>query len=93
MRRQASRIGTQLGWLAAFEYTPKFVRNGVELAPLMMPLRTGPYQFANLHESFGRLPGLLADSLPDTYASALINDCLRQQGRSPADFSPVERLC
>jgi len=79
--------------LAAFEYTPKFVRSGVELAPLMMPLRTGPYQFANLHESFGGLPGLLADSLPDTYGNALINDWLRQQGRSPADFSPVERLC
>ncbi|HRI80930.1 MAG TPA: type II toxin-antitoxin system HipA family toxin [Opitutaceae bacterium] len=79
--------------LAAFEYTPKFVRSGAELAPLMMPLRSGPYQFANLHESFGGLPGLLADSLPDTYGNALINDWLRQQGRSPADFSPLERLC
>jgi serine/threonine-protein kinase HipA len=36
---------------------------------------------------------LLADSLPDTYGNALINDWLRQQGRSPEDFSPVERLC
>jgi serine/threonine-protein kinase HipA len=69
------------------------VRRGAELAPLMMPLRTGPYQFANLHESFGGLPGLLADSLPDTYGNALINDWLRQQGRVPEDFSPVERLC
>ena len=79
--------------LGVFEYTPKFVRSGVELAPLMMPLRAGPYQFTNLHESFGGLPGLLADSLPDTYGNALINDWLRQQGRSPEDFSPVERLC
>lgn len=79
--------------LGIFEYTPKFVRSGVELAPLMMPLRAGPYQFTNLHESFGGLPGLLADSLPDTYGNALINDWLRQQGRSPEDFSPVERLC
>ncbi|MBM3853827.1 MAG: type II toxin-antitoxin system HipA family toxin [Verrucomicrobia bacterium] len=79
--------------LGVFEYTPQFVRSGVELAPLMMPLRAGPYQFANLHDSFGGLPGLLADSLPDTYGNALINDWLRQQGRSPEDFSPVERLC
>lgn len=79
--------------LGVFEYTPKFVRSGVELAPLMMPLRAGPYQFANLHESFGGLPGLLADSLPDTYGNALIDDWLRAQGRPPADFSPVERLC
>lgn len=79
--------------LAAFEYTPKFVGGGVELAPLKMPLRRGPYQFANLHESFGGLPGLLADSLPDTYGNALIDDWLRLHGRSPADFSPLERLC
>jgi serine/threonine-protein kinase HipA len=79
--------------LGIFEYTPKFVREGMELAPLMMPLRPGPFQFANLHESFGGLPGLLADSLPDTYGNALINDWLRAQGRSPDDFSPVERLC
>jgi len=79
--------------LGVFEYTPKFVRSGVELAPLMMPLRAGPYQFPNLHESFGGLPGLLADSLPDTYGNALIDDWLRAEGRSPDDFSPVERLC
>ena len=79
--------------LGVFEYTPKFVRSGVQLAPLMMPLRAGPYQFPNLDESFGGLPGLLADSLPDTYGHALIDDWLRAQGRSPDDFSPVERLC
>ncbi len=26
-----------------FEYTPEFVLDGVELAPLRMPLRKGPY--------------------------------------------------
>jgi len=78
---------------ASFQYTPEFVRHGVELAPLMMPLREAPYQFANLHESFGGLPGLLADSLPDVYGNTLIDDWLRQQGRVPDNFSPVERLC
>lgn len=78
---------------AVFEYTPEFVRTGIELAPLQMPLRRGPYQSPNLPESFGGLPGLLADSLPDTYGNALINEWLRQQGRSPDDFSPIDRLC
>lgn len=78
---------------ASFQYTPEFIRGGVELAPLMMPLRNAPYQFTNLHESFGGLPGLLADSLPDVYGNTLIDDWLRQQGRSPDNFSPVERLC
>ncbi len=79
--------------MASFQYMPEFVRKGVELAPLMMPLRTAPYQFANLHESFGGLPGLLADCLPDVYGNTLIDDWLRQQGRSVDEFSPIERLC
>lgn len=78
---------------ASFQYVPEFVRGGVELAPLMMPLREAPYQFANLHESFGGLPGLLADCLPDVYGNTLVDDWLRQQGRLPSEFSPVERLC
>ncbi len=79
--------------MAVFEFTPEFIDTSVELAPLKMPLRAGPYQFPQLHESFSGLPGLLADSLPDTYGNTLIDAWLRQQGRSPGDFSPVERLC
>lgn len=76
-----------------FEFTPEFVSAGVELAPVMMPLRRGPYQFPNAHESYSGLPGMLADCLPDTYGHALIDEWLRRQGRVPTDFSPVERLC
>ncbi|EDY80716.1 HipA-like N-terminal domain family [Verrucomicrobiia bacterium DG1235] len=79
--------------VAVFEYTPDFIKNGVELAPLKMPLRAGPFQFPDLHESYSGLPGLLADCLPDVYGNTLIDAWLRQQGRRPADFSPVERLC
>jgi len=78
---------------AVFEYTPEFIKSGIELAPLKMPLRRGPYQFPNLHESYLGLPGLLADCLPDIYGNTLIDAWLRQQGRSPAEFTPVERLC
>ncbi len=76
-----------------FQYLPEFVESGMELSPLMMPLRDRPYQFSNLHESYAGLPGMLADCLPDTYGNTLINDWLRSQGREPAGFSPVERLC
>ncbi len=78
---------------SVFEYTPEFTRSGVELAPLKMPLRSGAYQFPNLHESYFGLPGMLADCLPDAYGNTLIDAWLRQQGRNPSDFSPVERLC
>jgi len=79
--------------LSVFQYVPEFVRGGVELAPLRMPLREEPYSFVNMHESFSGLPGLLADCLPDVYGNTLIDDWCRQQGRSPDEFSPVERLC
>lgn len=79
--------------MGVFQYLPEFVRSGVELAPLLMPLRERPYEFSNQHESYAGLPGMLADCLPDTYGNALINDWLRSEGREPAGFSPVERLC
>lgn len=78
---------------SVFQYEPDFIAVGMPLAPIHMPLRRRPYAFPRLDESFGGLPGLLADALPDTFGNALIDDWLRAQGRRPEDFSPVERLC
>lgn len=80
--------------LAHFEYDPDFVRSGVEVAPLTMPLSKRIYSFPALpRETFHGLPGLLADSLPDDFGTALINVWLANQGRTPETFNPVERLC
>jgi serine/threonine-protein kinase HipA len=80
--------------LAAFEYTPHFQRSGIELAPRMMPLGSTIYTFPDLaFQTYSGLPGLLADSLPDKFGNLLINNWLVRQGRDPAAFSPVERLC
>lgn len=80
--------------VAVFQYVPEFVGSGIEVAPLMMPLREAPYEFPALpREAFKGLPGLLADSLPDNYGNALIDAWLGRQGRSPESFNPVERLC
>lgn len=80
--------------IASFEYDPDFVRSGIELSPLVMPLGGQVYRFPSLPlESFHGLPGLLADSLPDKYGNALIDAWLATQGRLPADFNAVERLC
>lgn len=78
---------------AVFEYTPEFSRSGIQVAPLTMPLRRGPYDFPALpQDTFKGLPGLLADSLPDKFGHALINRWLAEQGRTPDSFNPVERL-
>ncbi len=80
--------------VAAFQYAPAFVRSGIEVAPLMMPLRESPYAFPELsRQSFHGLPGMLADSLPDKFGNALIDAWLATQGRGAASFNAVERLC
>ena len=67
---------------ATFQYDEQFARSGIQVAPLMMPLRDEPYSFPALsYESFKGLPGLLADSLPDKFGNALIDVWLAQQQR------------
>jgi serine/threonine-protein kinase HipA len=39
------------------------------------------------------MPGLLADSLPDRFGNAVINQWLTMQGRTPESFTAIERLC
>ncbi len=79
---------------ASFEYDPAFVRSGIEVAPLTMPLSRRVYSFPAMgREAFYGLPGMLADSLPDRFGNALINAWLATQGRSPGSFNAVERLC
>jgi serine/threonine-protein kinase HipA len=76
--------------LAHFEYDPDFIRSGIEVAPLTMPLSKQIYTFPALpRETFHGLPGLLADSLPDDFGNALINVWLANQGRSPASYHPL----
>ena len=80
--------------LAVFEYHPAFRPSGIELAPLMMPLGERIYRFPELRRrSFQGLPGLLADSLPDDFGNAVIDQWLIREGRNKEGFSPIERLC
>lgn len=76
-----------------FEYDTSFVGRGLEPSPLMMPVREGRiYSFGNLDkETFKGLPGMLADSLPDTYGRALFDKWLALTGRTSSN--PIETLC
>ena len=79
---------------AAFQYQPDFAASGIEISPIVMPLANRVYTFPELpRTAFRGLPGLLADSLPDRFGNALIDAWLAAQGRSPASFNAVERLC
>jgi len=79
---------------ARFAYDRGFLRSGIEVAPLMMPLSDRVHAFPGLNpDSFHGLPGLLADALPDKFGNALINTWLARQGRRPGSFNAIERLC
>lgn len=79
--------------VARFEYDAKFAGKGIEPSPLMMPVQQGRiYSFGNLNrETFNGLPGMLADSLPDTYGRALFDKWLTLNGRTVGN--PIETLC
>lgn len=87
---------------ASFEFDPRFLRTGLDIAPVTMPLSQGRkiHSFPELRKARGEafdtfkgLPGLLADMLPDKYGNKLINAWLVQNGRPSDSLNPVELLC
>ncbi len=95
--------GTSVGAVAfdpglqyyAFEYSPRFRRSGIELAPLTMPLAAGrhPFVFPALPTSTYRgLPGLLADALPDDFGNALIDAWMAREGVATHRITSLDRL-
>ncbi len=79
---------------AAFEYDENFVNSGIELSPLRMPLGKNIYEFPALAgEPFYGMPGLVADSLPDRFGNAVIEQWLMSLGKSLSDFTAIDRLC
>lgn len=87
---------------ATFEYDPAFKQQGIDLAPLKMPINDARSQFSfpelrrdnnTEYDTFKGLPGLLADALPDKYGNQLINLWLAQQGRPQESMNPLEMLC
>ena len=79
--------------IVQFEYNKDFIGQGLEPSPLMMPVQSGrTYSFGDIgRETFKGLPGLLADSLPDTYGRALFDRWLTLTGRTSSNI--VETLC
>ena len=100
------RVGA-LSWnekeqLASFGYDPAFIKSGLQIAPLTMPMRSAQQTFSfpalrkqkNENPStFDGLPGVFADALPDRYGHHLLDQWLVKNGREPGTMSPIEKLC
>jgi serine/threonine-protein kinase HipA len=76
------------GETVLFEYSREALDQGLELSPLNLRLR--PQAFDRFPSHLYRLPGLLADSLPDGWGLMLMDRLFRQRGLRNA--SPLDRL-
>jgi serine/threonine-protein kinase HipA len=77
-----------------FSYAPEFEKGRLELSPIMMKMKAKRrFSFPALaQETFHGLPGLLADSLPDKFGNALIDEYLARRGILPKDITSLQRL-
>lgn len=86
----------QLGTLAdngrelLFEYSQQALEHGLELSPRHLKLR--PEAYGRFPKHLQRLPGLIADALPDGWGLLLMDRLFRQYGRDTASLSPLDRL-
>ena len=77
----------------AFQYDQKFLKSGIEISPLMMPLRREPYAFLDLPRSeYSGLPPAFADSLPDAFGRGLIDRWLEDRGYVRSEITALDRL-
>ena len=77
----------------AFQYDRTFLRSGIQISPLMMPLRREPYAFADLPRSeYAGLPPTFSDSLPDAFGRGLIDRWLEEKGYVRSEITALDRL-
>ena len=93
--RHVGKIAPDFGSYYQFQYDADFVRSGIQIAPIMMPLSTDIYK-ASLFDlpkgTFNGLPGVFADSLPDSFGNALIDKWMDEQKIPKSIVSTLDRL-
>ncbi|QLG89830.1 type II toxin-antitoxin system HipA family toxin [Chitinibacter bivalviorum] len=73
-----------------FEYSPEALAQGLELSPRHLKLQAAAYSDFPAYQL--RLPGLIADALPDGWGLLLMDRLFRQNGIDPARASVLDRL-
>lgn len=73
-----------------FEYNDAFIKGGLEISPLRLPLKSGVTSFD--FGLFEGLPGVFSDSLPDGWGRLLFDRFVTAQGIAPSDMTPLDRL-
>lgn len=73
-----------------FEYNTEFLKTGLELSPLKLPLKSGVQSCKE--PLFDGMFGVFNDSLPDGWGRLLLDRKLMKQGINPHELSPLDRL-
>ena len=69
-----------------FQYSPDFLKSGIELSPLLLPLENRVFEFTSL------VP-MIADSLPDDFGNKMFLQWLFRKNISQDTLSLLEKLC
>ncbi len=73
-----------------FEYSSEAIEKGINLSPYRLKLRSDAYGDFPSHQM--RLPGLIADALPDGWGLHLMDRHFAKIGKPTYDISPLDRL-
>lgn len=78
-----------------FSYDRDYIESGISISPRFLPLQPPrTFEFPELRsmDAFFALPGVLADSLPDTFGNLIIRSYFEGRGEPDKAMSPVQRL-
>ena len=78
-----------------FSYDSEYIRSGgLAISPKFLPIEPRTFEFSDLQrqDAFMGLPGVLADSLPDTFGNLIIKKYFEERGELDKSMSPVQRL-
>ncbi|MBC3916722.1 type II toxin-antitoxin system HipA family toxin [Undibacterium sp. CY18W] len=76
-----------------FQYSPVAIARGLELSPIRLPLRPNAYPDKQAdYLPLMRVPGLIYDSLPDSWGFQLMNRRMKAKGINTETVSVLDRL-
>ena len=93
--RRVGALSHDYDQYSVFEYDPEFRKTGIEVAPFMMPLSRPIYHAEEFHlprQMFSGLPGMIADSLPDSFGNTLIRRYMENEQIDLRQITPLDRL-
>ena len=79
-----------------FQYSPDFLKSGIELSPLLLPLENRIFEFDEKiynPQTFKGLPPMIADSLPDDFGNKMFLQWLFKNNISQETLNQLEKLC